>query len=85
MRSDLKRTPAYDDTSLMSFGKYKGEPLSDIPASYFKWLWIEGELQYFSRNYTSTFHGSFKDKIMLANYIWNYQDAIAPELGNMFI
>jgi len=32
------RTPAFEDTDLMTFGKYKGQPLSDIPATYLRWL-----------------------------------------------
>ena len=27
------------DTDLMPFGKYKGMPLQDVPASYLHWLW----------------------------------------------
>ena len=27
------------DTDKMPFGKYKDLPLSDVPASYFHWLW----------------------------------------------
>lgn len=26
----------------MPFGKYRGEPLQDVPASYFHWLWSTG-------------------------------------------
>lgn len=29
----------YNDDTLMPFGKYKGEPLMDVPAAYFHWLW----------------------------------------------
>lgn len=29
------------DTDPMPFGKYKGTPLQDVPASYFHWLWQE--------------------------------------------
>lgn len=31
----------YDD-SPMPFGKYKGEMMQDVPASYLQWLWING-------------------------------------------
>ena len=27
------------DTDLMPFGKYKGTPMQDVPASYLHWLW----------------------------------------------
>jgi uncharacterized protein (DUF3820 family) len=30
------------DTSPMPFGKYKGQPMSDVPASYLHWLWNKG-------------------------------------------
>lgn len=30
------------DLSPMPFGKYKGEPLQDVPADYFHWLWHNG-------------------------------------------
>lgn len=29
------------DTSPMPFGKYKGEQMQDVPASYLCWLWGE--------------------------------------------
>lgn len=31
-----------DDTDPMPFGKHKGEPMSDVPASYLHWLWTNG-------------------------------------------
>lgn len=30
-----------NDESLMPFGKHKGEPMCDVPASYLHWLWYE--------------------------------------------
>lgn len=35
-----------DDTSLMPFGKYRGQPMQDVPAEYFHWLFIEEGLQH---------------------------------------
>lgn len=32
----------YDDLDSMPFGKYKGVPLQDVPASYFHYLWHNG-------------------------------------------
>lgn len=29
------------DTSQMPFGKYKGTPMQDVPASYLHWLWTQ--------------------------------------------
>jgi uncharacterized protein (DUF3820 family) len=34
-----KREPSYTDTNKMPFGKHRGELLSEVPASYFHWLW----------------------------------------------
>lgn len=31
------------DTDLMPFGKYKGTPMQDVPASYLHWLWSSGK------------------------------------------
>lgn len=30
------------DDDLMPFGKYKGQPMSDVPAHYLHWLWYNG-------------------------------------------
>jgi uncharacterized protein (DUF3820 family) len=31
------------DLSPMPFGKFKGKPMQDVPASYFHWLWSNGK------------------------------------------
>lgn len=31
------------DTDPMPFGRYKGQPMSDVPASYLHWLWTNGK------------------------------------------
>lgn len=31
------------DEDLMTFGKYKGTPMQDVPASYLHWLWVNGK------------------------------------------
>jgi len=31
-----------NDLSPMPFGKHKGEPMQDVPASYFHYLWTSG-------------------------------------------
>jgi hypothetical protein len=79
MRNDQKKYPAYTDTDTMIFGKHRGEPLSDIPASYFRWLWTEGGI----KDYLGSKSNS--NNTRLANYIWNSQDALAQELGDTFI
>lgn len=30
------------DTDLMPFGKHRGVPMQDVPASYFHYLWSNG-------------------------------------------
>ena len=32
-----------DDSSPMPFGKYRGTPMSDVPASYLFYLWSKGK------------------------------------------
>lgn len=83
MTTQEKRYPAFTDTDKMTFGKYRNEPLSDVPASYFKWLWDEGLKDYSGR--TPPTQQYIVEKIKLANYIWNNQDAISQELGDTFI
>jgi uncharacterized protein (DUF3820 family) len=34
------------DTDPMPFGKYKGTPMQDVPASYFHWLWTKGGMSH---------------------------------------
>jgi uncharacterized protein (DUF3820 family) len=31
------------DTDKMTFGKHRGLPMSDVPASYLHWLWCNGK------------------------------------------
>lgn len=66
-----KRYPAFHDDDLMSFGKYKNQRLSDVPASYLYWLWHNTGI-----NATNP---------KLANYIWNVQEDIKQEMGEEFI
>ncbi len=61
-----KRQPTFDDLSLMPFGKYKGSPMQDVPASYLNWLKEKG--------------GS--GIVLLDNYIHNNWEAIQQELNN---
>jgi hypothetical protein len=32
-----------NDLSPMPFGKYKGQPMQDVPARYLHWLWTNGK------------------------------------------
>lgn len=34
---------ALTDRNVMPFGKYKGERMEDVPASYLHWLWTNGK------------------------------------------
>ena len=54
------------DLSTMPFGKYKGKPMQDVPASYLFWLWTEcgKEVDYASD---------------VANYIRENMDALEQE------
>lgn len=83
MRTQDKRYPAYTDTDQITFGKYKGELLQDVPPYYLRWLWNEADYKDYSKHFgDSPVNFSFKDKVMLANYIWNSKDAIEQELGD---
>lgn len=84
MRLENKRSPAFTDLDRMPFGKYEGEPLQDVPASYLVWLWEE--IKEKSGNYNHLFPNentpkNITDYIKIANYIWNSQDAITEETG----
>jgi len=32
-----------EDTDKMPFGKFKGQPMSDVDARYLHWLWTNGK------------------------------------------
>ncbi|MCP4493397.1 MAG: hypothetical protein GY820_39735 [Gammaproteobacteria bacterium] len=40
-RENLATAPLMP-SSPMPFGKYKGQPMSDVPVGYFRWLWRNG-------------------------------------------
>lgn len=42
MTKQDKKYPALEDTSPMPFGKFKGTPMQDVPASYLRWLKEQG-------------------------------------------
>lgn len=39
----LPNDRALTDTSKMPFGKYRGEEMQNVPASYLHWLWSNGK------------------------------------------
>lgn len=36
-------TEHLSDTDPMPFGKFRGQPMQDVPASYLFWLWTNGK------------------------------------------
>lgn len=87
MNTNLKRTPTFEDTDKIWFGRHQGEPLSDVPAHYFRWLWHDADYKTYSGvefNLNSQPPTALYNKVKLANYIWNSQSAIAQELGEEF-
>lgn len=77
-----KRQPAFTDTDPMPFGKYKGEPLQDVPASYLRWLWNELKADNFHKaSVGPVLPDHISVKVKLANYIHNSRAAIEQELG----
>ena len=34
-----------EDDNIMPFGKYRGRRLEDVPDSYIRWLWEEGNIK----------------------------------------
>ena len=68
--------PAFNDDDLMQFGKYIGERLSDVPASYFSWLYNQSDdplVEYVGLGTSQS--------CKLANYIYNSRNAINSEIG----
>lgn len=81
MLTSSKKSPAYTDLDNITFGKHKGKPLGDVPASYLSWLWSESVSDFCGLDIKPDSPDWFKSKVMLANYIWNSQDAIEEETG----
>ena len=46
-------TGGLKDSDPMPFGKHKGEPMQDVPASYMFWLWTEKGLENEAQNHWS--------------------------------
>jgi hypothetical protein len=61
-----------NDTDKIWFGKYKGTPLQDVPASYFHWLWYEGGVRVDKNHKLHTYIESRKDAFRKENkdLIW---------------
>ena len=85
MTKQEHRTPTFEDTDKMPFGKYKGQPLQDIPATYLRWLRDTISKEGFNINPTPEIFAKEsqwnQDKYKLYNYIFNCQDALQMELG----
>ena len=41
-KNDPDFTPAFDDNTVMPFGKHKGKKMANVPAVYLLWLYGEG-------------------------------------------
>ena len=82
MNTTQKRSPAFTDMDSMPFGKFKGLPLQDVPASYLSWL--KDEMQSTGQEDISKFPERYPNtdqtKLKLYNYIFNSWDAIKMEL-----
>lgn len=52
----------------MPFGKYKGEPMQDVPASYLHWLWCDSK--------------EHDDRCPVADYIRRNMEALKQEYPN---
>jgi len=81
-----KRSPAFEDTDKMPFGKHEGKPLSDVPAYYLMWLYKEMLPNYKNfelTTHTSTVQGMTTEetlkRVKLFNYMWNSMDALNEE------
>lgn len=64
---ERRRDPALNDLDLMPFGKFKGQHMQDVPASYLSWLWH---------------NGAKAERTPVANYIYNSRTALNEELEN---
>ncbi len=65
------------DTSPMPFGKYKGDDMEDIPASYLMWLWNKNEKKY--KAIRGKLGGSDLESVM--DYIEDNFDVLQKELS----
>jgi len=72
-----KRNPAYTDNDQIWFGKFKGEKLMDVPASYLKWWFDENHDQY--KNLLTPVDTTNRN-LLLYNYINNVMNAILQDL-----
>lgn len=69
VQEDLCSACALQDTDKITFGKYKGKRLEEVPAKYFHWLWTNGK----------------SDEVMtdlIAEYIFRNIPALMKEFSN---
>ena len=57
----------FDDNSLMPFGKYKGEKMANIPASYLIWLYENGNYYGSVKKYIADSMETLKQEIDYQN------------------
>lgn len=65
--SYMEKKLAYEDTDIITFGKFKGKMLQDVPASYLHW-WV---------------HNTNRDDFKLLNYIKNSLSALKEETPDL--
>ena len=58
-----KRQPALTDLDPMPFGKFKGTPMQDVPASYLRWLKNEGCNNVVVANYIHNSWDAIKEEL----------------------
>lgn len=88
MTSQEKRYPAFNDVDKMPFGKFEGELLQDVPASYLNWLYgnmddIADTSKIIAQDISKAENLPYsrKNRLKLYNYIHNSMDAIKMELN----
>lgn len=64
--SALKPTPTSDEP-LMPFGRYKGQPMQDVPVNYLHWLWHND--------------GGVKDERVRRWIVENWNDLVLEDLN----
>ena len=41
----MNKLKTAEDNNIMAWGKYRGQPLGDIPDTYIRWMWEETNLK----------------------------------------
>ncbi len=77
MTTQDKRQPAFNDESIMPFGKWKGERMMDIPDEYFRYMkGVLGEVKQHTPEIADKLPQHQKNTLMFVNYIHNSWEAL---------